>query len=448
MLAAWPSFIAAPFNSPKRGHQLLRRWPRERPVGSAPASRSRPRATASEPSAAPSPASRVKRLKREDGGPPLGRWAMTSGHSNRATLPCAWASHAAVLVSAVLSPWPSMASGDAAGPSSWGRYPPVAQRAVALAWTQRPASRQARTPLLPYGMGRSYGDVCLNPAGPVLLTRELRRFLSFDPESGVLRCEAGCTLGEVAELDASPRLVSAGGPRHAASSPSAARSPTTSTARTTTAPARLAATCARSSSCAATGRGRCAGRRRAGSSSPPRSAASASPASSPGWSCSSPGSRGRGWRSRQCPSRTWTGSPSSPPIRTGRTPTRWPGWTGWHAARRTAAASSSAETTPRGRGRCRRRARAGLSPSTHRTRSSRRPLMRVFNASTAAGRDAGHAASRCGSSSTRSTPSAPGTGSTARAACSSTRAWCRARRRCTSCSPPRPRAGRVPSSPC
>jgi FAD/FMN-containing dehydrogenase len=49
-------------------------------------------------------------------------------------------------------------------------------------------------------MGRSYGDVCLNPDGPVLLTRGLRRFLSFDAETGVLRCEAGCTLGEVAEV--------------------------------------------------------------------------------------------------------------------------------------------------------------------------------------------------------------------------------------------------------
>ena len=92
-----------------------------------------------------------------------------------------------------------MASGDAFGPSSWGRYPPVGQRALALAWTSD-ALPATSAPLLAYGMGRSYGDVCLNPAGPVLLTRELRRFLAFDVESGVLRCEAGCTLGEVAEL--------------------------------------------------------------------------------------------------------------------------------------------------------------------------------------------------------------------------------------------------------
>src|SRR5262249_44234795 len=34
----------------------------------------------------------------------------------------------------------------------------------------------------------------------VLLTRGLRRFISFDPEAGVLRAEAGTTLGEVTEL--------------------------------------------------------------------------------------------------------------------------------------------------------------------------------------------------------------------------------------------------------
>src|SRR5450631_3567572 len=92
-----------------------------------------------------------------------------------------------------------MASGDAAGPSSWGRYPPVVQRSLALAWASD-GLHATEEPLLPYGMGRSYGDVCLNPDGPVLLTRGLRRFLAFDVERGVLRCEAGCTLGEVAEL--------------------------------------------------------------------------------------------------------------------------------------------------------------------------------------------------------------------------------------------------------
>lgn len=89
-------------------------------------------------------------------------------------------------------------SGQATGPESWGRYPRVAQEARPLAWADDPLPSGA--PVLAYGMGRSYGDSCLNADGPVLLTRALRRFLSFDADAGVLRAEAGTSLGEVTEL--------------------------------------------------------------------------------------------------------------------------------------------------------------------------------------------------------------------------------------------------------
>jgi FAD/FMN-containing dehydrogenase len=48
--------------------------------------------------------------------------------------------------------------------------------------------------VLPYGQGRSYGDVCLNDGGTLLLTSRLDRLIAFDAENGVLRCEAGTTL--------------------------------------------------------------------------------------------------------------------------------------------------------------------------------------------------------------------------------------------------------------
>jgi len=89
-------------------------------------------------------------------------------------------------------------SGQATGPESWGRYPRVAQEAFPLAWADDPLPSGA--PVLAHGMGRSYGDSCLNADGPVLLTRGLRRFLSFDVDTGVLRAEAGTSLGEVTEL--------------------------------------------------------------------------------------------------------------------------------------------------------------------------------------------------------------------------------------------------------
>ena len=51
--------------------------------------------------------------------------------------------------------------------------------------------------VLPYGMGRSYGDSCLNDGGALLDTRGLDRFIAFDPLTGVLEVEAGVTLAAI-----------------------------------------------------------------------------------------------------------------------------------------------------------------------------------------------------------------------------------------------------------
>lgn len=53
---------------------------------------------------------------------------------------------------------------------------------------------------LAYGMGRSYGDVCLNPEGQLLVTKEMDRFISFDESSGVLVCESGVLIKDVNRL--------------------------------------------------------------------------------------------------------------------------------------------------------------------------------------------------------------------------------------------------------
>jgi FAD/FMN-containing dehydrogenase len=54
----------------------------------------------------------------------------------------------------------------------------------------------AQTPLLPFGMGRSYGDSCLNGGGILIDTSSMDHFISFDAGSGRLRCEAGLCLGD------------------------------------------------------------------------------------------------------------------------------------------------------------------------------------------------------------------------------------------------------------
>jgi short-subunit dehydrogenase/FAD/FMN-containing dehydrogenase len=51
--------------------------------------------------------------------------------------------------------------------------------------------------ILPFGCGRSYGDVALNPGGRLIATSGLNRFLSFDTETGILDCEAGVTLCDI-----------------------------------------------------------------------------------------------------------------------------------------------------------------------------------------------------------------------------------------------------------
>ncbi len=55
-------------------------------------------------------------------------------------------------------------------------------------------------PFLPYGMGRSYGDVCLNPQALLIHNRHFNHLIHFDSQTGVLTCEAGVLLKEIQEI--------------------------------------------------------------------------------------------------------------------------------------------------------------------------------------------------------------------------------------------------------
>jgi FAD/FMN-containing dehydrogenase len=52
-------------------------------------------------------------------------------------------------------------------------------------------------PLLGYGLGRSYGDSCLNEDGVLIDMSGLNRVIDFDRRTGELTCEAGVTLAEI-----------------------------------------------------------------------------------------------------------------------------------------------------------------------------------------------------------------------------------------------------------
>jgi FAD/FMN-containing dehydrogenase len=84
----------------------------------------------------------------------------------------------------------------------WGRYPRVRQEVRKLYWRDEPVPMEAigDSAFLPFGNGRSYGDVCLNEGGTLLDCRQLDRFIQFDPDTGILRCEAGVLLSEILHL--------------------------------------------------------------------------------------------------------------------------------------------------------------------------------------------------------------------------------------------------------
>ena len=86
-------------------------------------------------------------------------------------------------------------------PASWGRYPSSQPRCLLPCRdAQMPTLPAEPQFCLPFGNGRSYGDVCLNNGGTLLLARGLDRFIAFDPATGILRAEAGVLLSEILAL--------------------------------------------------------------------------------------------------------------------------------------------------------------------------------------------------------------------------------------------------------
>lgn len=83
---------------------------------------------------------------------------------------------------------------------SWGRYPKADQDVHAFRWKGDSLPETGRKTLLPFGLGRSYGDSCLNHGHALLDTAGLNRFIAFDESRGILQCEAGVTLDEILKL--------------------------------------------------------------------------------------------------------------------------------------------------------------------------------------------------------------------------------------------------------
>lgn len=86
--------------------------------------------------------------------------------------------------------------------SSWGRLDAHPHRFRVLDDPTRALQQisDGPHPGLAHGMGRSYGDVCLNPAGTLWATSRLDHLISFDDLTGRVVCEAGVLLRDIQRL--------------------------------------------------------------------------------------------------------------------------------------------------------------------------------------------------------------------------------------------------------
>jgi FAD/FMN-containing dehydrogenase len=85
--------------------------------------------------------------------------------------------------------------------SSWGRLSAPLHEVIELTDRDRVAAALgAHKPGVAYGLGRSYGDACLNPNGVLWSTATLDRLAAFDEATGRLVCEPGVRLLDIQRL--------------------------------------------------------------------------------------------------------------------------------------------------------------------------------------------------------------------------------------------------------
>jgi FAD/FMN-containing dehydrogenase len=85
---------------------------------------------------------------------------------------------------------------------SWGRYPVYEpSEVVKLFWRNEiPDLGNFEKSILPYGYGKSYGDSCQNDSAVLIDTKGLNKYIQFDRETGIIRCESGVTLAEILDF--------------------------------------------------------------------------------------------------------------------------------------------------------------------------------------------------------------------------------------------------------
>lgn len=82
---------------------------------------------------------------------------------------------------------------------SFGNYPLPSNQEINLVYGSKISFINSKS-YLPYGLGKSYGDSCLNSNNILLDCSYMNKFISFDENTQILKAEAGVTLKEIIDV--------------------------------------------------------------------------------------------------------------------------------------------------------------------------------------------------------------------------------------------------------
>lgn len=81
--------------------------------------------------------------------------------------------------------------------AGWGNYPVIESFTLSPRNEEDVKNDINMGPVVPRGLGRSYGDQAVNDGKYVAICTRLNHFLNFDEKEGILECEAGVSLEEI-----------------------------------------------------------------------------------------------------------------------------------------------------------------------------------------------------------------------------------------------------------
>jgi FAD/FMN-containing dehydrogenase len=83
---------------------------------------------------------------------------------------------------------------------SWNKVPKVMSKNIEILKNTSSLSLNNKNTFLAHGLGRSYGDVCLNENGNLLVTTNLNKIIEIDSEGGVVKCESGVSINDLLRI--------------------------------------------------------------------------------------------------------------------------------------------------------------------------------------------------------------------------------------------------------